>query len=34
MAMFGIVAPKNQDKLFNKYKVNLFIDNSECDKCK
>ena len=34
MAMFGIMAPKNQDKLFNKYKVNLFIDNSECDKCK
>ena len=34
MAMLGIMAPKNQDKFFNKYKVNLFIDNGECDKCK
>lgn len=34
MAMLGIIAPKNQDKFFNKYKVNLFIDNGECDKCK
>lgn len=34
MAMLGIMSPKNQDKFLNKYKVNLFIDNSECDKCK
>ena len=24
----------NKEKYFNKYKVNLFIDNSDCDKCK
>lgn len=34
MAMLGIMGPKNQEKYFNKYKVNLFIDNSDCDKCK
>ena len=34
MAMLGIIAPKNQEKFFDKYKVNLFIDNSECNKCK
>lgn len=34
MAILGIMSPKNQDKFFNKYKVNLFIDNSECNKCK
>ena len=32
--MLGIMGPKNQEKYFNKYKVNLFIDNSDCDKCK
>lgn len=34
MTMLGIISPKNQDKFFNKYRVNLFIDNSECNKCK
>ena len=34
MAMLGIMSSKNQGKYFNKYKVNLFIDNSECDKPK
>ena len=34
MAMLGIMSTKNQDKFFNRYKVNLFIDNSECNQCK
>ncbi|MEG1284369.1 MAG: AAA family ATPase [Romboutsia sp.] len=34
MAMLGIVSPKNDTKFSNKYKVNLFIDNSECSECK
>ena len=34
MALLGMMSPKNDEKLFNKYKVNLFIDNSECDDCK
>ncbi|MPM23784.1 50S ribosomal protein L17 [bioreactor metagenome] len=34
MALLGIMPHKNDEKLFNKYKVNLFIDNSECNDCK
>ena len=34
MALLGMMSPKNDEKFFNKYKVNLFIDNSECDECK
>lgn len=34
MALFGMMGHKNDDKFFNKYKVNLFIDNSECEDCK
>ncbi len=34
MAMLGIGMPKNQEKFFNRYSVNLFIDNSECEECK
>lgn len=34
MALLGLMPHKNDEKLFNKYKVNLFIDNSECDDCK
>lgn len=34
MAMLGLMSPKNDDKIFNKYKINLFIDNSECSECK
>ena len=30
MALLGIMAGKKDDKFLNKYKVNLFIDNSEC----
>lgn len=33
MAMLGIMSPRNDEKIFNKYKVNLFIDNSECEEC-
>ena len=33
MAMLGIISPRNDEKIFNKYKVNLFIDNSECEEC-
>lgn len=33
MAMLGIMSPKNDEKIFNKYKVNLLIDNSECEEC-
>lgn len=34
MALLGLMPHKNDEKLFNKYKVNLFIDNSECNDCK
>ncbi|WP_195251886.1 AAA family ATPase [Romboutsia sp. 1001713B170207_170306_H8] len=34
MALFGIVSSKKDEKFLNKYKVNLFIDNSECKDCK
>ena len=34
MAMLGIMSTKNQDKFFNRYKVNLFIDTSACHQCK
>ncbi|MBO3444026.1 ATP-binding protein [Clostridium sp. CCUG 7971] len=34
MALLGMMSPKNEEKLFSKYKVNLFIDNSECNECK
>lgn len=34
MALFNMMGHKNDDKFFNKYKVNLFIDNSECEDCK
>jgi len=34
MAMLGISMPKNQEKFFNRYNVNLFIDNSECEEYK
>ncbi|MEG1142113.1 MAG: AAA family ATPase [Clostridia bacterium] len=34
MALLGMISPKNEEKLFNKYKVNLFIDNSESEQCK
>ncbi|MDB8806060.1 Lon protease family protein [Romboutsia sp. 1001216sp1] len=34
MALFGMMGQKNDDKFFNRYKVNLFIDNSECEDCK
>lgn len=34
MAMLGLMSPKNDSKIFNKYKINLFIDNSECKECK
>lgn len=34
MALLGMMSPKNEEKLMNKYKVNLFIDNSEYEDCK
>ena len=34
MALLGMMAPKNEEKLFRKYKVNLFIDNSDSEECK
>ena len=34
MSLFGIIPSKKDDKFLNKYKVNLFIDNSECKECK
>lgn len=34
MALLGIMTNKNDTKFINKYKVNLFIDNSDCDECK
>ncbi len=34
MAILGMMSPKNEEKLMNKYKVNLFIDNSEYEDCK
>lgn len=34
MAMLGLMSQKNDTKFFNRYKVNLFIDNSECNECK
>ncbi|HSQ88594.1 Lon protease family protein [Romboutsia sp.] len=34
MALLGIMSPKSEEKFFNRYKVNLFIDNGECDDCK
>ena len=30
MALLGIMASKKDEKFLNKYKVNLFIDNSDC----
>lgn len=33
MMMLGIISPKNDERFFNRYKVNLFIDNSENDDC-
>lgn len=34
MALLGMMTPKNEEKLFRKYKVNLFIDNSDSEECK
>ncbi len=34
MALLGMMYPRNEEKIFNKYKVNLFIDNSENEDCK
>lgn len=34
MSLFGIIPSKKDDKFLNNYKVNLFIDNSECKECK
>ncbi|MGL5330880.1 MAG: Lon protease family protein [Peptostreptococcaceae bacterium] len=34
MALLGILPNKKDEKFLNKYKVNLFIDNSECKECK
>ncbi|RDY23554.1 ATP-binding protein [Romboutsia maritimum] len=34
MALLGIMTNKNDTKFINKYKVNLFIDNSDYDECK
>ena len=34
MALLGMISSKNEEKLFEKYKVNLFIDNSDNEDCK
>lgn len=34
MALLGIMPNKRDDKFLNRYRVNLFIDNSECKECK
>ena len=34
MALLGIMPNKRNDKFLNRYRVNLFIDNSECKECK
>lgn len=34
MVLLGMMNPKNKEKLFRKYKVNLFIDNSDSEECK
>lgn len=34
MALLGMMNNKNDEKILNRYKVNLFIDNSECKECK
>ena len=34
MAILGMMSNKNDAKFFNRYKVNLFIDNSECNESK
>ena len=34
MALLGMISSKNEEKLFEKYKVNLFIDNSYNEDCK
>ena len=34
MSLLGIIPNKKDDKFLNRYKVNLFIDNSECKDCK
>ena len=34
MSLLGIIPNKKDDKFLNIYKVNLFIDNSECKDCK
>lgn len=34
MVLLGIMPNKRDDKFLNRYRVNLFIDNSECKECK
>ena len=34
MAMLGLMGPKNDSKFFNRYNVNLLIDNSGCKECR
>ena len=34
MELLGIIPNKRDDKFINRYRVNLFIDNSECKECK
>ncbi|MGL5693785.1 MAG: Lon protease family protein, partial [Peptostreptococcaceae bacterium] len=34
MSLLGILPNKKDEKFLNRYRVNLFIDNSECKECK